>query len=144
MTNERIFYSDSNGIRIGTTEMTFAAHKYGTRNVSSASIETESRRKWPGIMIMVIGWALLVGGFWADSFQTMMMGAAGFAGGSFYFSRRKPTYGLRLNTRKGPVFVVASRRKEFLEQIKEAVDRSIDASRSSSQSNASAGIEPQA
>jgi hypothetical protein len=135
MTNERIFYSDSNGIRIGTTEMTFAAHKYGTRNVSSASIETESRRKWPGMMMMVIGWALLVGGFWADSFQTMMMGAAGFAGGSFY---------LRLNTGKGPVFVVASRRKEFLEQIKEAVDRSIDASRSSSQSNVSAGIEPQA
>ena len=131
MASERIFYSDSNGIRIGTAEMTFADRKYGTRNVSSASIETEKRRKWPGIMVMAVGWALLVSGFWADSFQTMMMGAAGFAGGSFYFSRRKPTYGLRLNTATGSVFVVASRQKEFLEQLKEAVDRSVNASRTS-------------
>jgi hypothetical protein len=129
MTNERVFYSDSNGIRVGTIEMVFAKHRYGTRNVASASIETERRRRWPGIMMMVFGAAVLGFGLIVDAYQTSMMGAAAFAGGTFYFSRRKPTYGLRLNTAKGPVFVVASRNKWFLEQVKEAVDRSIDASR---------------
>jgi hypothetical protein len=107
--------------------MEFANQKFGTRNVSSASIETENRRRWPGIMMMVVGAAILVAGFASGSSQTMLMGAAGFMGGSMYFTRRKPKYGLRLNTSKGPVFVLASRNKAFMDQVKEAVDRSIDA-----------------
>lgn len=131
MTNERVFYSDSNGIRVGTAQMVFAKHRYRTRDVASASIETERRRRWPGITMMVLGAIVLGFGLTVDAYQTSMMGAAAFAGGTFYFSRRKPTYGLRLNTEKGPVFVVASRNKLFLEQVKEAVDRSIDISRAS-------------
>jgi drug/metabolite transporter (DMT)-like permease len=111
--------------------MTFAEKQYGTRNVSSASIETQTRRRWPGISMMVIGAAILTVGYATDAFQMMLMGAAAFMGGSMYFSRRKPTYGLRLNTSSGPVFVVASRNKSFLLQLKEAVDRSIDASQAS-------------
>jgi hypothetical protein len=129
MTTERIYYSDSNGIRIGTAELVFAKHRYGTRNVASVSIETAARRKWPGIMAMVIGAALLTAGYFSDAFQTMLLGAAAFLGGSMFFSRRKPTYGLRLMTAKGPVFVVASKRKVFLDEIKTAIDRAIDAAR---------------
>ncbi|MDA1173590.1 MAG: DUF6232 family protein [Chloroflexi bacterium] len=131
MTTDRIFYSDSNGIRIGTSEMAFGEKRYGTRNVSSASIETENRRRWPGISMMVVGTAILIFGYASDGFQTMLMGAAAFMGGSMYFSRRKPKYGLRLNTSKGPVFVLASLNKLFMDQVKEAIDRSIDASRAS-------------
>ena len=126
MTTERIFYSDSNGIRIGTVEMVFAQHRYGTRNVVSASIEQAARRMWPGMTMMVIGGALLGAGYISGSYQAMMMGAAGFLGGSMYFSRRKPTYALRLITAKGPVLVVASKRRPFLDEIKTAVDRAID------------------
>lgn len=129
MTTERIFYSDANGIRIGTVEMAFGNKRYGTRNVSSAIIETQTRRRWPGLSMIFVGWALLAAGFLSDSFETMLLGAAAFLGGSMYFSRRKPTYGLRLDTGKGPVYVVASKRKLFLDEIKEAIDRSIDASR---------------
>jgi len=129
MTNERVFYSDSNGIRLGTAEIVFAKHRYRTRDVASASIETEGRRRWPGITMMVLGAAVLGLGLLVDAQQTSIMGAAAFAGGTFYFSRRKPTYGLRLNTAKESVFVVASRNKLFLGQVKEGIDRSIDASR---------------
>jgi hypothetical protein len=132
MTTERIYYSDSNGIRIGNVEIVFASKRYGTRNVASASIETETRRKWPGMTMMVVGWALVAGGFWVDSFQTMLMGAAAALGGSMYFSRRKPTYALRLNTAKGSAFVLASRRKDFLEEVKAAVDKAIDAAQAAS------------
>lgn len=79
--------------------------------------------------MMVLGAAVLGLGLLVDAQQTSIMGAAAFAGGTFYFSRRKPTYGLRLNTAKESVFVVASRNKLFLGQVKEAVDRSIDAYR---------------
>ncbi len=106
--------------------MEFAKKRYSTRDVSSASIDSESRRAWPGVSIMAVGIGLLLSGYIADSFQTMMMGSAAFLGGSMYFRRRKPTYGLRLHMTDGPVIVVASRRKAFLEEIKAAVDRAID------------------
>jgi hypothetical protein len=59
----------------------------------------------------------------------MIAGAAGFMGGSFYFTRHKPRYAIRLTTTKGEFLVVASRKKPFLEEIKEALDRAMDLAR---------------
>ena len=125
MTSERVFYSDANGIRIGTQQVVFGDQRYGTRSISSASVVTESRRSWPGMMVMVIGGILLVFGFLTDTTQPMVMGAGGFAGGSFYFGRHKPRYAIRLVTSNGDFLVVASRRKPFLEEIKAALDRAM-------------------
>lgn len=129
MTSERVFYSDSNGIRIGTHEIAFGGEKYGTRSISVARIVTEQRRSWPGMLVMVFGWTLIVGGFISSSTDTMIAGAAGFAGGSFYFTRHKPRYAIRLSTTKGEFLVVASRKKPFLEEILTAIERAMETAR---------------
>ena len=129
MASERVFYSDVNGIRVGTHEAAFGDQKYGTRSIQVARIVTEQRRSWPGMLVMVLGWALIMGGYLSDSMDMMIAGAAGFLGGSFYFTRHKPRYAIRLTTTKGEFLVVASRKKPFLEEIKEALDRAMDAAR---------------
>jgi hypothetical protein len=129
MTSERVFYSDVNGIRAGTHEIAFGERKYGTRSISRAQIVTEQRRSWPGIIVMVIGWALIGGGYLNGSTDMMIAGAAGFLGGSFYFKRHKPRYAIRLSTTKGDFLVVASGNKPFLEEVLAAIHRAMDALR---------------
>jgi hypothetical protein len=133
MTSERIFYSDANGVRIGTTRAVFGKHQYGIRNITSVSIASERRRLWPGIMVMVIGVGALIAGLIMDSFEVMIVGAGGFFGGTMYFRRRKPTYAVRIVTNRGPVLVLASRQKWYVEQVKTAIQRSIDIARGSGQ-----------
>jgi len=129
MSTERVYYSDVNGIRVGNRELVFGERRYSPRNVASASIATERRRTWPGYLMMAVGGVLMGYAFINIDYTVAFAGVAGFLGGSFYIRRRRPTYALRLVTSKGPVLVVASKNKAFLDDIKTAVDRAIDAAR---------------
>ena len=130
MTTDRVYYSDVNGIRIGNRELVFGDRKWSPKNVGSASIATERRRAWPGYMMMVIGAIIMGYAIVNIDYSFGFMGVAGFLGGSFYIRRRRPTYALQLVTSKGPVLVLASKDKPFLEDVKKAVDRALIESRS--------------
>jgi hypothetical protein len=127
MTNERVYYSDANGIRVGNREMVFGDKRYAPRNVTSSAIATERRRTWPGYMMMLAGAAIMGYAISQVDYSVAMLGVAAFLGGSFYIRRRRPTYALQLTTAKGPVLVVASKNKAFLDGIKGAVDKAIAA-----------------
>jgi len=127
MTDERVFYSDANHIRVGTRAAVFGNHKYGTRNIESVSIATEERRIWPGVLAIIGAAVLITIGYIGNSVQWVFMGAASFTGGTFFFRRRKATYGVRIVTNKGPALVLASRQKSYVDDVKFAIERAIEA-----------------
>ena len=129
MADERVFYSDANHIRVGTRDAVFGNHKYGTRNIESVSIATQERRIWPGVMAFIAAGILIVIGYMTTSTQWVLMGAASFTGGTFFFKRRKHTYGVRIVTSKGPVLVLASKQKSYVDDVKFAIERAIEATR---------------
>ena len=126
MSTDRVYYSDVNGIRIGNRELVFGDRKWSPKNVGSATIATERRRAWPGYLMMIIGGVIMGYAIVNVDYSVAFMGVAGFLGGSFYIRRRRPTYALQLVTNKGPVLVVASKDKAFLEDIKKAIERALD------------------
>ena len=128
MSSERTLYADANGVRIGTTQLVFGQHSYATRNVSSANVVTEERRRWPGSAMMGVGGVLLVIGF-LSSPTLLLFGAVAFASGSFYFSRRRPTYAVRIVTSQGAALVLASRQRAYVESVRGAIVRAIDEAR---------------
>lgn len=127
MADERVFYSDANRVRIGTRDAVFGNHKYGTRNIQSVVIATQERRIWPGVMAFMAAGVLIVIGYITNSTQWVLMGAASFTGGTFFFKRRRPTYGVRIVTNKGPVLVLASKQKSYVDDVKFAIERAIEA-----------------
>ncbi|MDA1035292.1 MAG: DUF6232 family protein [Chloroflexi bacterium] len=129
MADERVFYSDANHIRVGTREAVFGNHKYGTRNIESVGIATQERRIWPGVMAFIAAGILITLGYVTNSTQWIFMGAASFTGGTFFFRRRKITYGVRIVTNKGPVLVLASKQKPYVDDVKLAIERAIEATR---------------
>ncbi len=129
MADERVFYADANRIRIGTREAVFGNHKYGTRNIQSVSIATQERRIWPGVMAMIAAGILIAAGYITNSLQWVFMGAASFTGGTFFFRRRRPTYAVRIVTNKGSALVLATKQKHYVDQVKLAIERAIEATR---------------
>ncbi len=129
MADERVFYADANRNRIGTREAVFGNHKYGTRNIQSVSIATQERRIWPGVMAMIAAGILIAAGYITNSLQWVFMGAASFTGGTFFFRRRRPTYAVRIVTNKGSALVLATKQKHYVDQVKLAIERAIEATR---------------
>jgi hypothetical protein len=125
MTDERIYYSDANGVRVGTANAVFGEHTYATSSISSVSITSMRRRQWPGAMMMAVGGVLLVIALISDNGVFTVTGIVAFLSGSFYFSRKRPTFVVRIVTSKGPVLVVASKRRYYVEQVRRAVDKAI-------------------
>lgn len=129
MADERVFYSDANRVRIGTREAVFGSHKYGTRNIQAVSIATQERRIWPGVFAYIGAGVLIVAGYVSNDVQWVFMGAASFTGGTFFFRRRKITYGVRLTTNKGVVLVLATKQKAYVDDVKLAIERAMEATR---------------
>ena len=131
MTSERVYYSDANGIRIGTEKAVFGEHSYATRRIESVSIVRQTRWQTPGIVIMAFGVVLLVAGWILNITGVVFVGAAGFLSGTFYFRRKRPTFGVRIVTDRGSTFVLATFQKFYAEQVREAVLRAMEESRAS-------------
>ena len=141
MADERVYYADANHIRIGTREAVFGEHKYGTRNIRSASIATQERRLWPGVLAVIAAVILIAMGYITNSVQWVFMGAASFTGGTFFFRRRKPTYAVRIVTNKGAVLVLATKQKHYADEVRLAIGRAIDATRPEAAAEVEASID---
>lgn len=127
MTDERTFYSDANGIRIGASRVTFGSYTYATRNITGVSIVRDTPRRWPGIFMNFVGLGLAVYGVLTGATAFLMMGGVAMLGAFFNLSRKRPKYGVRLATPKGPAFVLASNNRAYVEQVEDAVRRALQA-----------------
>jgi membrane-bound ClpP family serine protease len=134
MTSERVYYSDANGIRIGTEKAVFGKHTYTTRRIESVSIVRQTRWQTPGIIMMVLGVVLLPIGWFLGNSSVLLVGAVGFLSGTFYFRRKRPTFGVRIVTNRGSSFVLATFQKFYAEQVREAVLRAMEGTRTGSAS----------
>jgi hypothetical protein len=123
---ERIFYSDANGIRIGELNAVFGPNKYSTRNIQSALLARERVVRWPGYLVMLIGMAIMAYGM-LTSFAWTLVGFAGVMSGTINLARKKDNYAIRLVTNKGPVLVLASRDKAYIQTVVDSIHRALAA-----------------
>ena len=77
----------------------------------------------------VLGLGLAVVGFVMDSTIVMMMGGASVLSGSLNLSRKRPKFGIRITTQRGPVYVLASQDKRYVEVVATALRYAISAAR---------------
>ena len=129
MTSERNLYSDANGIRIGTDKAVFGDYTYAVRDISSVSMMSDRGVIWPGITVLLVGTALLIyGALFSPSW--LIVGLAGAFSGSWNLQRKrkKARFGVRLLTPKGSAYVFASRDRQYVQRIIDAVKRAMEAS----------------
>ena len=124
-----VFHIDANGVRISARRAEFGEHAYATRNISAVEPVEDKGRRWPGYMMLFIGFAALGAGFVIDQTTAMLIGAVAILSGSLNLGRKRPRYGVRIVTRKGPVYVLASRDKRYVEVVANALRRAVSAAR---------------
>lgn len=126
-----VFHIDANGVRISARRAEFGEHAYAPRNISAVEPVEDKGRRWPGYAMLFIGFAALGAGFVLDETTAMLVGAVAILSGSLNLGRKRPRYGIRIVTRRGPVYVLASRDKRYVEVVANALRRAVSASRDS-------------
>ncbi len=124
-----VFHMDANGVRISVDRAVFANHTYATRNISSVAAIADRGVRWPGTFTMALGFVLLLGGFVFSHTFTMILGVGGVLSGSLNLSRKRPKYGVRIFTQRGPVYVLASQDKQYVDTVSTALQRAMSAAR---------------
>ena len=131
-----VFHMDANGVRISVDRAVFANHTYATRNISGVAAIADRGVRWPGILTMALGFGLLIGGFVFSHTFTMILGVGGVLSGSLNLSRKRPKYGVRIVTQRGPVYVLASQDKQYVETVSTALQKAMSAARRARPSSA--------
>ena len=120
-----VFHMDANGVRISAHRSVFGEHTYATRNIQSVDRVEDKGVRWPGIGTLSIGLAVAVVGLVLQHTITLMIGAVAVLSGTLNLSRKRPRYGIRITTHRGPVYVLASRDKRYVEVVADALLRAV-------------------
>lgn len=124
-----VFHIDANGVRISARRAEFGEHAYAPRNITAVEPVEDKGRRWPGYMMLFIGFAALGAGLVLDQTTAMLVGGVAILSGSLNLRRKRPRYGIRIATQRGPVYVLASRDKRYVEVVANALRRAVSASR---------------
>ena len=116
-----VFHIDSNGIRISQESAIFGEHEYLIKNIDYVSTVEDKPKRWPGRATQGIGMGLLVLGFVIEQTAGVMLGAVALLSGSINLSKKHSRFGVRLETKRGPVFVLASPDKQYVETVSNAM-----------------------
>ena len=122
-----VFHIDANGVRIGVDRAVFGEHAYATRNISGVATVEDKGVRWPGQMMLALGFALLGAGFLLAETTVVVVGAVAVLSGSLNLGRKRANYGVRIATRRGPVYVLASRDKQYTLTVAAALRRAVSA-----------------
>ncbi len=122
-----VFHMDANGVRISAQRAVFAEHAYAPRNISGVERVEDKGIRWPGQSTLVLGFAIIGAGFIMQHTITVMVGAVAVMSGSLNLARKKPRYGIRITTQRGPVYVLASRDQRYVEVVADALLRAVSA-----------------
>ena len=132
MTTDHLFHMDANGVRISADRAKFGQHTYATRNISGLSSVTDRGNRIPGRITLVIGFTLIVTGFVIAHTITMAFGAVAILSGSLNLARKRPKFGLRITTQRGPVNVLAAADKRYVETVSKALLKAMSTAREAS------------
>ncbi|MYB85374.1 MAG: hypothetical protein F4X54_11700 [Chloroflexi bacterium] len=122
-----VFHMDANGVRISAQRAVFAEHAYAPRNISGVERVEDKGIRWPGQSTLVLGFAIIIAGFIMQHTITVMVGAVAVMSGSLNLARKRPRYGIRITTQRGPVYVLASRDQRYVEVVADALLRAVSA-----------------
>ena len=128
-----IFHMDANGVRISAQRAAFAEHTYAPRNIQSVDRVEDKGVRWPGMFTLVLGFAIIGAGLIMQHTITMVIGAVAVTSGSMNLARKRPKYGIRITTQRGPVYVLASPDKRYVEVVSDALLRAISVAHQSRQ-----------
>ncbi len=123
-----VFHIDANGVRISARRAEFGEHAYAPRNITAVEPVEDKGRRWPGYMMLFIGFAALGAGLVLNQTTAMLVGGVAILSGSLNLRRKRPRYGIRIATQRGPVYVLASRDKRYVEVVANALRRAVSAS----------------
>ena len=136
---------DANGVRISAQRAVFAEHAYAPRNIRSVDRVEDKGIRWPGMGMLFLGFGIMIAGLILQHTITLMVGAVAVMSGSLNLARKKPRYGIRITTQRGPVYVLASRDKRYVEVVSDALLRAISVAhqgRGAARDEAESGQEP--
>ena len=120
-----VFHMDANGVRISARRAVFGEHAYAPRNIRNVERIEDKGVRWPGMSTLVVGFIALAAGLVLQHTVTLLIGAVAVTSGSFNLARKKPRYGIRITTQRGPVYVLASRDQRYVEVVADALLRAI-------------------
>ena len=120
-----VFHMDANGVRISARRAVFGEHAYAPRNIRNVERIEDKGVRWPGTSTLVIGFIAMAAGLVLQHTITLLIGAVAITSGSFNLARKKPRYGIRITTQRGPVYVLASRDQRYVEVVADALLRAI-------------------
>ncbi len=136
---------DANGVRISAQRAVFAEHAYAPRNIQSVDRVEDKGIRWPGQATLALGFAIIIAGFIMQHTITVMVGAVAVMSGSLNLARKRPRYGIRITTQRGPVYVLASRDQRYVEVVADALLRAVSVAhqrREATRDEAESGQEP--
>ena len=122
-----VFHMDANGVRISAQRAVFAEHAYAPRNISGVDRIEDKGVRWPGQATLALGFIIIAVGLFLQHTITLMVGAVAVMSGSLNLARKKPRYGIRITTQRGPVYVLASRDQRYVEVVADALLRAVSA-----------------
>lgn len=122
-----VFHMDANGVRISAQRAVFAEHAYAPRNIRSVDRIEDRGVRWPGTFTLFLGFVLMGVALALGHTVTLLIGAVAVTSGSFNLARKKPRYGIRITTQRGPVYVLASRDQRYVEVVADALLRAVSA-----------------
>lgn len=122
-----VFHMDANGVRISAQRAVFAEHAYAPRNISGVERVEDKGVRWPGQATLFLGFVLMGVALLLGHTVTLLIGAVAVTSGSFNLARKKPRYGIRITTQRGPVYVLASRDQRYVEVVADALLRAVSA-----------------
>ena len=116
---------DANGVRISPQRAVFGEHAYAPRNIRNVERIEDRGVRWPGTFTLFLGFVLMGVALALGHTVTLLIGAVAVTSGSFNLARKKPRYGIRITTQRGPVYVLASRDQRYVEVVADALLRAI-------------------
>ena len=120
-----VFHMDANGVSISARRAVFAEHAYAPRNIRSVDRVEDKGIRWPGMGMLFLGFGIMIAGLILQHTITLMVGAVAVMSGSLNLARKKPRYGIRITTQRGPVYVLASRDQRYVEVVADALLRAV-------------------
>ena len=120
-----VFHMDANGVRISAQRAVFGEHAYAPRNIQSVDRIEDKGIRWPGQATLFLGFVLMGVAILLGHTVTLLIGAVAVTSGSFNLARKKPRYGIRITTQRGPVYVLASRDQRYVEVVADALLRAV-------------------
>ena len=134
MSTEQTFYSDERGVRITATRAIFdsatESTTYSMANITSVTKVKEPAKRTLGILVAILGIALLVTGVIVDVTELTITGAITGALGLMLAYFAKGVYKLKITSASGEFFPISSEKdkdidEKYIESIAVAINEAM-------------------